>query len=125
MRHRGHETVTIGHGDLRCPSRPGRVSHLRRLSVSKVSSGCLDGVQSHFGASMGGTCLRHWSVGLKLSSSAPPLVTPGYPTCRLFLCFLCNYNVHILISTYVNVQRFGVTGLGLDMRCIPGEGHPL
>jgi hypothetical protein len=72
--------------------------------TTEVSSGCPDGGEPYFGASIGGTCLRRWSLGLKLSLFGIA-TAPGYPTCRLFLCFWRVCNVHIYISTYVNIQK--------------------
>jgi hypothetical protein len=74
----------VGHGDPRCPNRPGGVSYLRRLPTSEISSGGFGGYRSHFGAPVMGTCIHAPVRGAELGLSTVPM-TSGYPACLFFL----------------------------------------
>jgi hypothetical protein len=63
-----------------------RVSYLGHPCTSEVSSGCPDGGQTHFGASVRGNCLQRRTLGTKLGPSGAA-TTLGYPVCCFFFAF--------------------------------------
>jgi hypothetical protein len=78
--------MMVGHGNLRCHDRPRHVPHSGHPYATEVSPGCHDDGKPCFGASTGGTCLRLWSLGLKLSPS-DITTAPCYPACHIFYAF--------------------------------------
>jgi hypothetical protein len=70
-------------------------SHLRHPYATEVSTGCPNGGEPYFRASIGGTHLRRRSLGLKLGPSSVA-TAPSYPAC----CLFCAFSVYVM---YVSI----------------------